>query len=226
MSELLEFFDRFEAEHNKSRANVADIGVICDALTTVIDTYSADNYCDGKSPTQAKNDANAFVLGFYPIRLNATGLVNSAQNSIDNLLEMASCFTYERKLTCKAARTLTGCEAEQNQLQCDILAFFKGLPAAGKQASDDLSGLLDSCYGLNALVREYSNDNHLLCESNGTGCQRSANRLCSNTQYFFEYVFGPPHADAHEYLVDIQGLCDNVYGLINEWQARLISLTA
>lgn len=221
MKSLTTFFEAFKKEHDVSRANVQGIVPLCDGLFETINTFIAPDYCNKRSTNEIYSEAKKFAVGFRPARLTINNYLGTALDSIDKLLFAAYCYTSTNKLICDASCSASGCEADLNQLQCDALTFFNGLPAAGATAINDLNGITGYVVTFYQQVRAFDKGNRLSCEP--TGCKLPEN-LPNRVQTFFK-MFEPLHTTSRTRLYKVKALCDQVDAGITEWLNRLAALS-
>lgn len=220
---LLNFFGRFETEHDISRGNIQTIVPTCDALYDSVNSLKAKENVTSKSVSQLYSDATQFVTEFGPNRIAVLNNLVTAQDSINKLLYMKDCFISSHKLICDVNCSRKGCEADRNQLQCDALNFFESLPVAGALATNNINGITKYIARLDELVWTFNKENRLTCESTGSACNLSSNFPRRFLDFFVE--FESPHTKSRKLLYEVSGLCDEVYNGINDWQDKLVELS-
>lgn len=206
------FFTNFEDEHDIAHDDYLAVKAICDQLTAVLNQFSAPDFGCGQTDEEIECQIAEFTKAFYVMRLDAIEHLTHLRYYVDLLLNLADDFRCGNKLVCNADSTCSGCEAETNKLNCDLVEFFDGLTAAGPYVKGLLDSLLKSCDVLGQQVRDFDCANSPQCSGSGCGCGGGAQSnpdVIANFNCFLA-PFVAEHDAAHVFLVDIGVVCDTL----------------
>lgn len=212
------FFTNFEDEHDIAHGDYLAIKKICDALTAVIDQFSAPDFGCGQSAEQTECQIAKFTKAFYVKRLDAIEHLTHLRYYVDLLLNLADDFRCGNKLVCNADSTCSGCEAETNKLNCDLVEFFDGLTAAGAVVKKLLDCLSHTTDVLGPQTRAFDCANSPQCHGSGRGGQKNPNLITNFKDFFVNFVM--EHDIAHGNLLQIGAICDQLTKTIKSWLSR------
>lgn len=155
--------------------------------------------------------------------------IHRLQGECDKLLDMADDFYFGHNLYCRRSK-LTGCEAELNQLRCDLEEFFRVLEKAGNRALIDLRGISNAAQTFGRVEKQFSSKYQLTCNQGETdpepqpktcGCKKgNLNNLKTDVRHFYPQLRHPYDA-AKIQLDEFSGICSNLTVAIGAWNTKL-----
>lgn len=227
-NDTAKFFTAFGNEHAIAHQDLVVIQQASGALGSALDSFASTNYGASFDLSVLQCILKQFINIFSVLHVQADQSIDSLGDECDTLVDMADDFRFSQNLICNKHAKLTGCEAELNQLRCDLTDFFNLLNKAARQAEKDLSAIKRTSSTLGRIQTQFTSQYHLTCaqsdpepQAQGT-CQcnkRNINNLQNDIRSFYS-EFRRPYDAGVPKLNDLSAICDNLIVAINAWNAK------
>lgn len=225
------FFTEFETEHDIAHQDLEAIQNSIYFLGAALDSFASSNYGAIFDQNLLQCILKQFRDIFNAQQVETDKSINSLQDACDTLLDMARNFSIRHNLVCRRGK-FTGCDAELNQLRCELSEFFRALNKAGRQAESDLRGIENASRSLGRIEKQFNSKYQLTCNQDDPESTPEPQRACQcnkgniqNLQTDMRRIFYPEFR--HTYQVarvkvdSVSGICDNLIAAIGAWKTKL-----
>lgn len=214
--EAATFFSKFDEAYDIAHQHLEAIQMPASFLQYALDSFVRVNY-GVDFDLDSLNCVLRQALDVFNEQLNQTKPhINDLRTDCDTLVNMADNFSRKHNLICKRG-TFRGCEADLNNLRCDLSAFIKDLKKYAREARADFRGLDRACFYLGNTAKKLDSDYHPTCVANGNNNQANLKGNIKGIYTEFRKRFDV----GMESLKDIVDTCKGVNVAIDNWNARL-----
>jgi len=216
-NDTAKFFAEFGQKHDSAHTDLVAIQGASGWLKGALDSFAMTNY----GSIFNENTLSCILRQFSDVfnyQSNKTEIdINNLEEKSNDLLDMAFSFKLRHNLYCQHGK-FRGCEADLNQLRCDLSTFFTQLRSAGRKALSDLRVIDNSIHDLSRTIRRFNTTYQIACDA--AVSQTKPGKLKDDTKNTFP-KFQRTHDAARVKLDEITGICVILAKSITDWTARV-----
>lgn len=226
-ADAAKFFTAFQTEHNIAHQDLQAIQSAVNGLGSSLSLFARVNY----GADFPLDTVQCIVKNFIDIesveRLKTNKRITHLEDECDKLVNMVNDFKFRHNLVCKRTAN-SGCEADLNQLRCELSQFFKEVnKAADRAVVVDLWGIELASGDLGHVERRFKSKYQLVCASDPQPDPQHHSIIKSDTTNLrndLKYFHGQaqrPYDDGNARLKDLTDICNTLTAAIETWVNKL-----
>lgn len=223
--EAVNFFAELKLENDVARRDFEAIQEADVLLGASLDAFALANYGADYEQTRLQCVLKQFLDTFSVKPRKTADLLLDLQEDCDKMVYMMEDFSLGNNLFCKT-NILEGCEAELNELRCQLEDFCDAIELFGVQTEIYLRDMHHPCTNLGKVAKRFStmyNQTLICCSSCQSGASKpSLNYLKSDIRILYPEFRGPYDA-IHVNVNYFKIFSNNLTMAIDTWTSKLLS---
>lgn len=197
--------DEFKTIHDETHSIVDEVNELCTGLFKLEHGFLGGNYA--VDVVGARSAVTTFFDIYAGAIVTFLNHFNSIEASCDLLLQIGGEFLKKNDLTCRSRYFLKGCEAELNELRCELSSFLNDIKIKRDNAIDYVNKMKNVCATLSKSVKQLSSSGQI------NRCDDFCELLTLINQFFVQ--FNRNHWIGHVHFVNLQFICDSVTATVS-----------
>lgn len=186
---------------------------------SAINGFASFNYGDAFNFNMLQCFVKQFVDQASVKRVTTGNWIRHLEEQTYTLLDMAEDFRSSHNLNCKRTPPPTECEATLNKLRCDLSAFLKALPKAGRDAVLDLNEMEESTNAIGSVERKFKSRYNLVCNE-GSPSDTTPQSTKTETKFrsdlrYFHGELRRPYDSGNARLTNLSNICNTLTAAID-----------